>query len=178
MKTRLTTLLMGGLLTLLLSSTALFGQQKYALSGYVSDGETGETLIGATIYVPSVQQGVTTNEYGFYSITLPEGTYDIEYSYVGFETILETVDLRQRTTLSLELGGTAEQLEEVVVISQAADRNVTDLQMSSNSLDMQTLKKLPALLGEVEVLRSIQLLPGVSTVGEGATGFNVRGGSI
>lgn len=178
MKTRLSTLLVGSMFVMLLSSSALLGQQKYALSGYINDGETGETLIGATVYVPALQQGVTTNEYGFYSITLPEGTYQIEYSYLGFETIVKTVELNQKTTLTVELGGTAQQLEEVIVTSEAANRNVSDLQMSSNSLDMQTLKKLPALLGEVEVLRSIQLLPGVSTVGEGATGFNVRGGSI
>ncbi|WP_367390787.1 TonB-dependent receptor [Lewinella sp. LCG006] len=177
MKTTLTQLSLL-LLALALSTLSLQAQEKFSLSGYISDGETGETLIGATVYVPALQQGVTSNEYGFYSLTLPAATYEVEYSYVGFETIKETIELNKNTTLSLELGGSAQQLEEVVVTSEAANRNVSDLQMSTNSMNMETLKKLPALLGEVEVLRSIQLLPGVSTVGEGATGFNVRGGSI
>ncbi len=131
MKTKLTQL---GLLlfALALSIPSLQAQDKFALRGYVSDGETGETLIGATVYVPTIQQGVTTNEYGFYSLTLPQGTYQVEYSYVGFETIVETIDLSQNTTLSLELGGTAQQLEEVIVSSEAANSNVSDLQMSSN----------------------------------------------
>lgn len=177
MKTTITkTLLL--LLVLVAGNLALQAQDKFALSGYVSDGETGETLIGATVYVTALEKGVTTNEYGFYSLSLPAGTYAIEYSYLGFESLTETVELQQNVTLSLELGGTAQQLTEVVVTSESENSNVSDLQMSSNSLEMSTLKKLPALLGEVEVLRSIQLLPGVSTVGEGATGFNVRGGSI
>lgn len=166
------------MLILLLAVFGLQAQDKFALSGYIRDASNGETLIGATVYVPNLQQGVTTNEYGFYSITLPAGTYDVEYSYLGFETIRRSIDLTSKQTVSVELGEAATQLEEVVVTSEAANKNVSDLQMSSNSLDVGTLKKLPALLGEVEVLRSIQLLPGVTTVGEGATGFNVRGGSI
>ncbi|MEL7221795.1 MAG: TonB-dependent receptor, partial [Bacteroidota bacterium] len=166
------------LLFLLLAAFGLQAQDKFALSGYIRDASSGETLIGATVYVPESQQGVTTNEYGFYSLTLPAGTYAVEYSYLGFETITKTLELTSKLSVSVELGESATQLEEVVVVSEAANKNVSDLQMSSNSLDVGTLKKLPALLGEVEVLRSIQLLPGVSTVGEGATGFNVRGGSI
>lgn len=163
---------------LLLSVVFLQAQEKYTLSGYISDAENGETLIGATVYVPSLQQGVTTNVYGFYSITLPANTYQTEFSYLGFETVTKTIELTANKTISIELGSSAQQLQEVVVTSEAANSNVSDLQMSNNSMDMATLKKLPAFLGEVEVLRSIQLLPGVSTVGEGATGFNVRGGSI
>lgn len=168
------------LVLLIIFSGTLFlhAQEKFSLSGYISDGENGETLIGATVYIPSLKQGVTSNEYGFYSITLPSDTYNVEYSYLGFETIKRTIVLQENKTLSIELGGSAQQLEEVVVSSKAENGNISDLQMSSNSMDMSTLKKLPAFLGEVEVLRSIQLLPGVSTVGEGATGFNVRGGSI
>lgn len=153
-------------------------QEKFALSGYISDASSGETLIGATVYIPELAQGVTTNVYGFYSITLPAGTHTVEFSYLGFETLAREVSLDRNQKISVELGGAATELQEVVVSSEAANRNVSDLQMSTNSLDVGTLKKLPALLGEVEVLRSIQLLPGVSSVGEGATGFNVRGGSI
>lgn len=153
-------------------------QNKFTLSGYLRDAGSGETLIGATVYLPAVQQGTTTNEYGFYSITLPAGAYEVVFTYVGYEKIVRLVELDHHVNLSLELGGTVAELEEVTVRAVAEDGNVTDLQMSANSLDVPTIKKLPALLGEVDVLRSIQLLPGVSTVGEGATGFNVRGGSI
>ncbi|PSR11355.1 MAG: hypothetical protein DA408_11940 [Bacteroidetes bacterium] len=169
---------LAGILLFLALLPTVQAQNKYALSGYISDAENGETLIGATVYVPELAQGVTSNEYGFYSISLPPGTYQVEFSYIGFETRRQTIDLTQPLTVSVELGGGATQLAEVVVTAEAENGNVSDLQMSNNSLDMNTVKKLPALLGEVEVLRSIQLLPGVTTVGEGATGFNVRGGSI
>ncbi len=177
MKSTFTLRLLALALLLTGGSTALLAQQKFTLSGYITDGDSGETLIGATVYISALQQGTTTNEYGFYSITLPAGTYKAEFSYVGFESVFRDVELSGNRTVTVELG-VGVKLEEVVVSSSAADKNVTDLQMSTNSLDVGTLKKLPALLGEVDVLRSIQLLPGVTTVGEGATGFNVRGGSI
>ena len=148
------------------------------ISGYVKDGSNGETLIGATVFVPSLSVGATTNEYGFYSLSIPSGSYEVEFSYLGFETVTKTIDLKENTKLDVELGTAATELLEVVVTSEAEDQNVTNLEMSVNRLDMSTVKKMPTLLGEVEILRSIQLLPGVSTVGEGASGFNVRGGSI
>ena len=153
-------------------------QADLTISGYVKDATNGETLIGATAYVPGLTVGVTTNEYGFYSLSIPPGTYEIEFSYLGFETITKSIELKENTKLDVELGESATQLTEVIVSSEAEDRNVTNLEMSVNKLDMQTIQKMPTLLGEVEVIRSIQLLPGVSTVGEGASGFNVRGGSI
>ena len=154
------------------------GAQEYSLSGYIKDGNNGETLIGATAYVPSLAKGITSNEYGFYSLTLPAGSYTVEYSYLGFETMTKTVNLNQNVKLDVELGINENQLQEVVVTAEAQDKNITDVQMSVEKLDIQTIKSMPALLGEVEIIRSLQLLPGVTSVGEGATGFNVRGGSI
>ena len=148
------------------------------LSGYIKDAESGETLIGATAYVLELQTGTVSNEYGFYSISVPPGDYTIEFSYLGFETKKENISLNNNITLSIELGEGGLLLEEVVVTSEAEDVNVSRTEMSTNKLDMSTISKLPALLGEVDVIRSIQLLPGVSSVGEGATGFNVRGGGV
>ena len=167
------------LLVLFLGSNMLSAQTtKVTLSGYVKEAASGETLIGATVFVKELQNGTTTNEYGFYSLSVPSGNYQVEVSYIGFETQTTPVELRANKTLDFEMGESSEQLVEVVVTSEAEDVNVTNTEMSVNKIAMATIEKMPALLGEVDVIRSIQLLPGVSTVGEGATGFNVRGGSI
>lgn len=167
------------LITLLVSLTlALSSYSQSTLSGYIKDANNGETLIGATVYVPAAAKGVVSNEYGFYSITLEPGTYEVNYSYIGFTTIKKEVELSDNVKLDIELGADAAQLEEVVVTAEAANEEVVNVQMSVNKLDIKTIKALPSLLGEVEVLRSIQLLPGVTSVGEGASGFNVRGGSV
>ncbi len=152
--------------------------QKYSISGYIKDLSNGETLIGATAYVPSLAKGINSNEYGFYSLSLEPGEYVIEFSYLGYETITKNINLTQDVKLDAELGYASEVIDEIVVTAEAADNNVSDIQMSVEKLDIQTVKKMPALLGEVEIIRSLQLLPGVTSVGEGATGFNVRGGSI
>lgn len=151
---------------------------KVTLSGYIKDASNGETLFGASVFVRSASAGTVSNEYGFYSISLPAGNYDVEYSYIGYATQTKPVDLTQNQTLNIELGEGANELVEVVVTSEAEDKNVTTTEMSVNKIGMKTIEKMPALLGEVDVIRSIQLLPGVNTVGEGATGFNVRGGSV
>ncbi len=153
-------------------------KEEVTLSGYVKDASSGETLIGATIYVSELQAGTTTNVYGFYSLTLPKGDYTVEYGYIGFADKIESISLSANIKLDVELGFSATEIDEVVITAEAKDKNVRDIQMSVNKLDIQTLQKLPTLLGETEILRSIQLLPGVTSVGEGAAGFNVRGGSI
>ncbi len=165
-------------LLLLVFTVALVAQQNFTLSGYITDAENGETLIGATAYVPSLAIGASTNEYGYYSLSIAPGTYQVEFAYLGFATQIQEIQLNQNIKLDIELGYAVAQLDEVVVIGEAEDKNVTDLQMSVNRLDINTIKSIPSLLGEVEIIRSLQLLPGVTTVGEGATGFNVRGGSI
>lgn len=155
-----------------------WSQAKYTVNGYIKDGNSGETLIGATALVQEIGDGTTSNEYGFYALSLPEGEYTLVFSYIGFEDITKTITLDQDVKLDIEMGSSVTELEEVVISSEAADKNVKDNEMSTNKLNMNTISKIPSLLGEVEIIRSIQLLPGVSTVGEGATGFNVRGGSI
>jgi len=153
-------------------------EKKVTLSGHIRDASNGEELLGASVYVTETASGTTTNLYGFYSITLPIGTYEVVYSYVGFEAKTETIELNDNKTLNVELGETSTSLKEVEITAERGDENVTSTEMSTLKVEMGEVKKLPALLGEVDVIKSIQLLPGVTSVGEGATGFNVRGGSI
>ena len=162
----------------LLKATPAFAQQKFTLNGYIKDAANGEALIGATVYITEIEGGTTTNVYGFYSITLPPGDYSLEYRFVGYEAQKKRISLNSNMREDMELRSDSKQLEEIVVTDEADDANISSVEMSTNKLDIQTIKRLPAFLGEVDVLKSIQLLPGVSTVGEGAAGFNVRGGNI
>lgn len=149
-------------------------QEKYTISGTVLDATNNETLIGVNIYVPELKIGTTTNAYGFYSMTIPEGTYTFEFSYVGFQTFTEqiTLDENIKKNVSLDSG----ELLEEVIITEKARANIRKAEMSVNKLSISTIKKMPVVLGEVDVIKSILLLPGVTNAGEGASGFNVRGG--
>lgn len=162
----------------ILCSKIGLSQDKITLNGYIKDANNGEALIGATLYIKEIQGGTATNVYGFYSITLPPGEYTVEYRFVGYETQERAISLVANLRADIEMAPESQQLEEIVVTGEADDENVTSIEMSSNKLDIQTIKRLPAFLGEVDVIKSIQLLPGVSTVGEGAAGFNVRGGNV
>ncbi len=156
----------------------LFGAaQKVTLSGYLKDKESGEDLIGATVFVQELKVGAAANIYGFYSLTVPKGEYTFEFSFIGYETITQTMNLQENTKLNLELGISSQTLQEVVVEGEAKNRNVEAVEMSTIKVKMETIKKIPALMGEVDVLRAIQLLPGVSNSGEASTGFFVRGGA-
>jgi hypothetical protein len=162
-----------------LSSTLLSAQGKFTISGTIRDAKTGETMIGATVYVKEAQTGATSNEYGFYSISLPAGEYSLIYSYISYLNLDKKVNLSQSTLLDVELSEEALGLQEVVISGEKEEENpIRNIQMSVNRLDIKTIQKIPAFLGEVDIVRSIQLLPGVSTVGDGATGFNVRGGGV
>jgi len=150
----------------------------FTISGYIRDSGTGEVLIGSTVYVEEVGTGAQANVYGFYSLTLPAGEYTLQYRYVGYQTKVIPIDLSQNEQINVELETENVQLEEIVISGDVLDENVTSTEMSTVELDIKTIRKVPAFLGEVDVIKSIQLLPGVSTVGEGASGFNVRGGSV
>jgi hypothetical protein len=167
------------LLTLVLIPAA-FSQSpaKVTLSGQVKDATTGEDLIGASVFLPEANTGQSTNVYGFYSISVPKGRYTVVISYVGYQTQKLTIDLTADQKLNLNVQPDQRELETVEVTAEAADQNVKEIQMSAAKLDVQTIRRVPALLGEVDVVRSILQLPGVTTVGEGASGFNVRGGNI
>lgn len=163
---------------ILLASFASYGQSKNTLSGYLKDSSDGEKLIGATVYVVEAKTGATTNVYGFYSLTLPAGSYTLEFSYIGFQKKVQQIELTENIQLDVELGSEAQELQEVTITAEGDNARSQNLEMSVNKLDISTIQKMPAFLGEVDIIKSLQSLPGVSTVGEGASGFNVRGGSV
>jgi hypothetical protein len=155
----------------------LHAQEKFTFSGTISEATSNETLIGVNILVPELQTGTTTNEYGFYSITLPKGSYNIIISYIGFTNIEETLVLSENITKDYSLFEAAESLDEVVIIQNIEKLNLRKPQMSVNVLSSNTIKDIPVVLGEADVIKAITLLPGVTSAGEGASGFNVRGGA-
>ncbi|MDC6481617.1 TonB-dependent receptor [Schleiferiaceae bacterium] len=161
------------LLGILFFSTAY--SQNVTLSGYIKDAANGEELINASIVNESFQ-GTITNIYGFYSLTLPEGKYTFTVSYIGYESIVKTLTLKESQTLDFELKEATNQLAEVEVTAKKLDENLNRAEMSTTQLTAKQIKAIPQFLGEFDVIRSITLLPGVTTVGEGASGFNVRGG--
>lgn len=166
------------ILFFVIQSTWSQGQSKYTLSGYVKDASSGEELIGATIKVKGSSIGAVTNSYGFYSISLPAGEYDMVYSFIGFDNTEKKISLNQSQKVDVELSSGSQTLQEVQVVGEKIDENVKSVGMSTVNVKMETLKKIPALMGEVDVIRSIQLLPGVQSSGEGSTGFFVRGGGV
>ncbi|KXJ04427.1 hypothetical protein AC249_AIPGENE6120, partial [Exaiptasia diaphana] len=163
------------LLLLLLSGFHSMAQEKHTISGYLTDAASGETMIGAKVYIPKIRQGTVTNNYGFYSLTVPAGVYEIEFRASGLETKKKTIDLSKDVRLDLELGDDQQQIEEVVVKGKADD-NVKSTKLGQIELDIDEIKTLPAFMGEVDIIKTIQLLPGVSSASEGGQGFYVRGG--
>jgi len=158
-------------------NTTTNAQEKYTLNGIITEKSSNETLIGVTVVIPELKIGVTTNEYGFYSITLPEGFYTVKISYIGYQEVSKKIDLNKNQKLNIELTEQVEQLQEVIVTDDAEKLNIRKPQMSVNTLSTNTIKKIPVVLGEPDIIKSILLLPGVTSAGEGASGFNVRGGA-
>ena len=152
-----------------------FGQ-KSTVSGTIKDSQSGEDLISATVFVEELKAGVTTNVYGFYSLTIPNGTYTIRYSYIGYKDIFKKIEITASTKVSIELTSSDVYMKEFKVEAEKGDENVQGTQMGTIELDIEQLKTLPAFMGEVDILKSIQLLPGIQSAGEGSTGFYVRGG--
>ena len=155
-----------------------FSQQKGQISGIVKDAENNETLVGVSVYVEQLQLGTTTDEKGYYTMDLPVGEHTLRVSYVGYTTLNKKVSISNKPlTLNIKMEPESEKLSEVQVTSERKDRNVTAMAMSVQTLDMITIKKIPALMGEVDVIKSITLLPGVQSASEGSSGFSVRGGA-
>jgi hypothetical protein len=151
--------------------------ERFVLSGTVSQTGSNETLIGVNVLIPQFNTGAITNEYGFYSITLARGVYEVVYSSIGFETVLKTVDLNKNTRLDVLLSESTETLDEIVIQQDIERLSIRRPQMSVNALSINTIKRMPVVLGETDVIKSMLLLPGVTSAGEGASGFNVRGGA-
>ena len=151
-------------------------QKKVTISGYVSDKDNGEMLAGVTIFENNLKTGTSTNAYGFYSITIPAGNYDLQYSYIGYETMPQKGITDKDLILNIAIKGVETALGEVIVEGKRTDDNVRSSEMSLVKLDIKTIRMVPSLLGEVDLIKVLQLLPGVQPTSEGATGFSVRGG--
>ena len=164
-------------LVLILASFAMFAQEKFTLSGTISEAQSGETMIGVNVLIPSLQTGVVTNQYGFYSITLPKGIHQVTYTNLGFESYSQTIELNAAVTNNVSLSQTTEMLDVVVLETDVEKTNIKTPQMSVTTLKANIIKRIPVVLGEADVLKAITLLPGVTNAGEGASGFNVRGGA-
>ncbi len=149
--------------------------QRYTLSGYISDEKTSEKIIGANIYVKGTTLGTLSNPYGFYSLTLPEGKYEVSFSFVGYTTITKEIDLTQDQTINMSLDQNL-QLGEVTVVGDKIENTVESSQLGAVNLSTKTIKSIPALLGEVDIIKAIQLLPGIQSGTEGSSGLYVRGG--
>jgi hypothetical protein len=157
--------------------TTGFTQQRYTLSGYLRDESSGEALISASVYPEELKTGVGTNEYGFFSISLPKGKYTFIFSYVGYQTIKKVLIIDQNLQQNFSLSPHETEIDEIVVVGRPKDDIVRQNEIGTVRLNVKELSVLPVLFGEQDILKSIQLMPGVSPVGEGNSGFYVRGGN-
>ncbi len=151
--------------------------KRYSINGKIRDKSNGEALFGATIYVSELKTGASSDVYGNYSLTLQEGSYTLVFSYIGYLAQEKKISLDQGMSLTIELQPKQENLKEVEIKSEKTDKNVSRPEMSTFKMDIKTIQKIPSLMGEVDVIKAIQLLPGVQTVSEGTNGFSVRGGA-
>jgi TonB dependent receptor/CarboxypepD_reg-like domain/TonB-dependent Receptor Plug Domain len=163
-------------LFILLYSSSIFAQRKYTISGTIKDVKSGETVIGATVFIPELKKGVVSNTYGFYSISLDEGYYKIYCSFIGFQKFKDSINLNADVKLNINLISMSRELQTVEISDRGPQENVNNSRMSTINLSMEEIKKLPAFLGEVDILKTLQLLPGVKSGGDGNSGFYVRGG--
>ena len=165
--------------TLLFISSLVYAQDQFTVSGYVKDYSNGEELIGVTVFIKELGTGTISNHYGFYSVTLPQGSYNLVFSYVGFQTKPVQIDLNADLELNQELITDATLLKDIVIVGEEEDQdvNVQGTRMSANNLNIEQIKKLPALFGEPDIIKNVQMQPGVVAVGEGTSGYFVRGGT-
>ncbi|MBC8294868.1 MAG: TonB-dependent receptor, partial [Pelagibacterales bacterium] len=164
-------------LILLFISIINYSQDNFTLNGYILDVNNNESIIGANIIIPSINVGTITNTYGFYSITIPKGNYEIHISSIGYKKSINKINLTNNINTNYYLEQNIENLDEVIVIKDIEEIDIKKPIMSLNILSYETIKQTPVLFGESDVLKTIQLLPGVSNAGEGTGGFNVRGGA-
>ncbi|MFH2141645.1 MAG: TonB-dependent receptor, partial [Bacteroidota bacterium] len=164
------------ILAILLISGDFAFSQKYTISGYVRDQQTGEELIGANIFIKDLSKGTITNTYGFYSLTFPAGEYTISCSFLGYTDYSKKIKLDKDIKNNILLSESVYMTKEVVIVGEKPEDNVESTQMGTVRLPVESIKKLPAIFGEVDIMKTIQLLPGVQSGGEGNSGFYVRGG--
>lgn len=152
-----------------------FGQN-FSISGTIKDAKNGETVAGAVVFLKEINKAASSNQYGFFSLTAPKNKYTLVFSYLGYKSITQEIVLDKNISLSIAFSSDENNLDEVEVTTKGGNDNVKNTQMGTVSLDMTEIKKIPAFMGEVDILKTIQLLPGVKNAGDGNTGFYVRGG--
>jgi hypothetical protein len=153
-------------------------QKSGTVSGFIRDSKTGESLIGAVIYpeeIPSI--GITTNSYGYFSLTLPAGKYTLIVQFMGYKTITAAVDMQENVKLNLEMDEESITLNEVTITGEKSNNNIVQNELISK-ISVKEIQDLPVILGEKDILKTIQLLPGIAPAGEGNAGFFVRGGGV
>ena len=160
-----------------LVNLSLNAQKNYTLSGYVLDSQSNELIIGSSVIVEGLNIGTITNSYGFFSITIEEGNYNIRIQNLGFKDNTQNINLNKNLSLNIYLTEEVESLNEVIVVENSEDIDIDLPVLSLNILSGKTIRQTPVVFGESDILKTIQLLPGVSSAGEGASGFNVRGGA-
>ena len=164
---------------LLCFSEMVFAQEKFTISGTVTDAETGETLVGASVFEKETKIGAMANTSGFYSLILTKGIHTITYAFVGYEKIEEDIDLNANITRNVKLSPSSYEVDEVIIKSKRReDENVTSTEVSVEKLDIEQVEKIPVIMGETDIMKTIQLLPGITSVAEGRSGFIVRGSGI
>ncbi|HNK86448.1 MAG TPA: carboxypeptidase-like regulatory domain-containing protein, partial [Flavobacteriales bacterium] len=161
---------------LIAAFNGLRAQTPSTVSGYVNDSTSGEALIGASIFIKEIGKGISTNTYGYWSVTLPNGRYTFTVRYIGYATFERTIDLNANLKLDIDLRPSVTEMKQVEVVKEKRKSNTESTDMGRIDVDVQKLQTLPALLGEVDILKTIQYLPGVKSNGEGNSGFYVRGG--
>lgn len=166
-----------GILRLHAGAEADPAAKRYNVSGHIKDATTGEDLFGAAVLVVELSTGTVSNEYGFYSVSLTQGSYTLKFSYLGYEQQIHKVKIDKDVTLEISLAPRAARLQEVEIIAARTDENVRAPEMSVVKMDVKAINRIPALMGEVDIIKAIQMLPGVQMVSEGSSGFSVRGGS-
>lgn len=164
------------ILFLFFTTEKVAAQNKFTISGYVKDKKNGESLYGVNVYAKETMKGGSTNEFGFYSLTLPQGEYTIIASFLGYQNFEQAVSLNKDLRINIELGASEIVTQVVEITGERKDRNVESTKMGTIDLPIEQVKSIPALLGEVDIFRTLQLLPGVMSAGEGNSGFYVRGG--
>lgn len=165
------------LFLLVLLPILAFTQEKVTISGYLKDETSGDDLIGANVILEeNSSYGAATNVYGFYSLSIPKGKHTINYSYIGYRKKSITVTITNDTTINMELLSESEALEEVVIKGEKENNNVANAEMNMVKIDPKEVEKIPVIMGEKDIMKTVQLLPGIKSAGEGASGFFVRGG--
>ncbi len=166
------------LLLLVLLPGLAYGQKYYTISGKITDSDTGEDLIGVSVVAPEIIKGIASNSYGFYSLSLPPGKYLLRYSYMGYNSEDREILLDKNFSIDIELEPAVLDIDEIIVSSERDDRNISRIETGVEILNLKKIETLPVFFGEKDLLKTIQLLPGINISSEGSTGLNIRGGSM